>query len=125
MIEAYHDGIITITRDLWIGGTLRNSSDRRLKEDIKDLTESVDLIKKLKPVSFRMKNNPEHTKHGFIAQDIKPLSNDGEWDIWAEPDGDIQGICYTELIADIVKVEQEILNRLEKLEENGGINADS
>jgi hypothetical protein len=49
------------------------SSDRRLKENIAPLGGSaLDIIDRLKPSTFNMKNNGAHTA-GFIAQDVKEV----------------------------------------------------
>lgn len=117
MIEAYQDGIITITRDLYVAGTIRNSSDIRLKTNVKPLKNSIELIKKMHPISFKTIDDTEHTRHGLIAQDFEELSNYGEWIVWCETDDGYQELAYMELIADIIEVEQEILKRLEDIEE--------
>ena len=117
MIEAYQDGIITITRDLYVAGTIRNSSDIRLKTNVKPLKNSIELIKKMHPISFKTIDDTEHTRHGLIAQDFDELSNYGEWLVWCETDDGYQELAYMELIADIIEVEQEILKRLEDIEE--------
>lgn len=127
MIEAYHDGIITITRDLWVGGTILNSSDIRLKTNVKPLTKSTELIKKMHPISFKTIDDEIHTRHGLIAQDFEELSNYGEWQVWHRTDDGYQELGYMELIADIIACEQEILERLELIEQKlkeGENNAD-
>jgi len=54
-----------------------NTSDRRIKEDIQDLSdeESLDIIIKLKPKTFhwRDKQSPGDLEYGFIAQDIEDV----------------------------------------------------
>ena len=117
MIEAYQDGIITITRDLWVAGTILNSSDIRLKTNVKPLTKSTELIKKMHPISFKTIDDEIHTRHGLIAQDFEELSNYGEWQVWHRTDDGYQELGYMELIADIIACEQEILERLDRIEE--------
>jgi hypothetical protein len=54
-------------------------SDQRLKENIADLTYSLDTFKALKPKTFTWKNTAEHpgdgTRRGFIAQDLVGVDN--------------------------------------------------
>lgn len=120
MIEAYHEGIITITRDLWVAGTILNSSDIRIKNDVEELKDSIELIKKMHPISFRTIDDPEHIRHGLIAQDFEQLSNYGEWQVWKKTDDGYQELGYMELIADIIKVEQELIEKIEEIERRLG-----
>lgn len=120
MIEAYQDGIITITRDLWVAGTILNSSDIRIKNDVQELKNSIELIKKMHPISFRTIDDPEHIRHGLIAQDFEQLSNYGEWQVWKKTDDGFQELGYMELIADIIKVEQELIEKIEEIERRLG-----
>jgi len=64
--------------NLGYSGSFGNPSDRRLKENINELPNSLDLILKLKPVQFLYKkidgiNLPDGQRAGFIAQDIEAL----------------------------------------------------
>lgn len=120
MIEAYQEGIITITRDLWVAGTILNSSDIRIKNDVQELKNSIELIKKMHPISFRTIDDPEHIRHGLIAQDFEELSNYGEWQVWKKTDDGFQELGYMELIADIIKVEQELIEKIEEIERRLG-----
>jgi len=83
--EGEHTG----TNKLWVHGTIRStqetnnvSSDRRFKENIKDLEPQLDIIKKLKPRRFDWKkDSPNYedrfdkvkNQPGFIAQEVEDL----------------------------------------------------
>ena len=58
-------------------------SDRKFKDNIKDIGDSLDLIGQLKPKTFVMKKHPDLIRGGFIAQDVKEiipsLVNEGEY----------------------------------------------
>ncbi|MES2431544.1 MAG: tail fiber domain-containing protein [Bacteroidota bacterium] len=56
-------------------GAIINTSDKRIKEDIKPLPSILDKIMKLQPVTYEMNdNNPMHLRStGFIAQEVQPL----------------------------------------------------
>ena len=116
-IESYQDGVITITRDLWVQGSMWDSSDIRQKTEVKELTNSSALIRQMHPISFKLIDDTEHIRHGLIAQDFEKISNYGEWAIWGESHDGYQKLAYMELIADIIKTEQEILDRLDAIEE--------
>ena len=51
------------------------TSDRRLKERITDLSddESLRIVKGLKPVKFYMKSSPDVLNYGFVAQDVEEV----------------------------------------------------
>jgi hypothetical protein len=59
-------------------GTLAMTSDRRLKTNIVGLSNSLDVINKLNPVSYKKKDNLvsneyNHEEMGFIAQEIQKV----------------------------------------------------
>jgi hypothetical protein len=72
------------------------------------------------PISFRTIDDPEHIRHGLIAQDFEQLSNYGEWQVWKKTDDGFQELGYMELIADIIKVEQELIEKIEEIERRLG-----
>ena len=49
------------------------ASDERLKENIKPLTGSLDKVLALNPVSYTWKENGDHIKAGFIAQEVEKV----------------------------------------------------
>lgn len=51
-------------------GDITGTSDLRLKENIKILTNTLQTINNLEPVEFNFKKSPNITQHGFIAQDL-------------------------------------------------------
>jgi hypothetical protein len=75
------------------------------------------LLKRERPCykNFEFKNNPDVTRHGFIAQDVlyvKPEFVLGDGD---KEDG-TYGLDYDGILALTVKALQEATNRIEKLE---------
>jgi hypothetical protein len=58
------------------GGSWADSSDRRLKKDIKNLTGALDKIMQLQGVTYKWRNPDEHvsgTRAGVIAQDMEEV----------------------------------------------------
>lgn len=109
-----------------------HTSDKRLKKNIKPLTDSEEFIYSLKPVEYQFRKDKDGKKHhGLIAQELQKVNKDEEWNVTPlMPDGKHYGICYEELIADLIKTVQsqnerikELEERLERLEEK--INAES
>jgi trimeric autotransporter adhesin len=96
---------------------LTASSDKRFKTDIKNLSDGLDLIKKLRPVSYRMKNGDNRTNWGFIAQDIEELV--GTENAVLTIGGDSLrslGLRYSDFVAPLTKSVQELLEKIESLE---------
>jgi alpha-tubulin suppressor-like RCC1 family protein len=63
-------------------------SDRRLKDDITDIDDeaSLDIISKLQPKTFYVKNNPGQKRWGFIADEVQELVPEAietqeQWDL--------------------------------------------
>jgi len=50
-----------------------NASDERVKEEISPLSNALDVIIKLEPVTFKYKVDTKKTHHGFIAQNIEKV----------------------------------------------------
>jgi len=107
--------------DMWIKGSLSEGSDRRLKEDIAPLNNSISNLRQLNGVSFRWKDseNMGDKKHnGLIAQDVEK--------VYPELVGENEGyktLNYNGIIpvlVEAVKEQQKIIealqNRIEALE---------
>lgn len=95
---------------------VESTSDIRLKKDIKPEKLGLDFIKKLKPVTYRMKDNSEILYHGLIAQDMEGLidleNNDCLYRLNSQG---FYGVDYAALIAPVIKAIQEIDKKIEKL----------
>jgi hypothetical protein len=72
-LQLYYNGGYVARFNQW--GEYANVSDRRLKDNITELTPVLDRVLQLQPVSYEMKNNntADEKTIGFIAQDVKPL----------------------------------------------------
>ena len=117
------------------GISIYNSSDRRLKENIVDIPDSLSIISQMKPRNFNWKNTADWDdrplQYGFIAdewEDVFPGSVDGK----RGADGNLipdalksDGTIFRQLISVnkktvplLVKAVQELLARIEVLEAN-------
>jgi hypothetical protein len=85
-----------------------NLSDRRVKKNIKDLSNGLDFILKLHPVEYQMKQGDDKINYGFIAQDIESLvgTNNNMLTIGGDKDRTL-GLRYTDFVAPLVKAVQE------------------
>jgi len=89
-------------------------SDIRLKKDVKEITNGLEIINKLRPVSFKWKKNNKESI-GFIAQEIELILPHFVKD--TKLDGiPIKTIKQDKLIPYIVNSIKNISNRLKKYE---------
>ena len=118
---------VTEDSNLYINYTLSanavvNRSDKRLKTDIEeiDISDAISVIKALKPKKFRMKADESKIRHGFIAQDVLQDIKVGDWDlvpiIPVDQDNKFYGLNYIDIIADLTKTVQNLIQRIESLE---------
>lgn len=116
-------------KQFYQNGTAISTSDRRKKKTIKDITKKyVDLFRKLRPRTFLFKDGESGRTHtGFIAQEVEEAAIEckiGSKELaflCIDEDGGY-GLRYEELIAIQTKVIQDLLDRVEALEDkvNGG-----
>ena len=75
--------IVFYKNGIWKGGIYSNAgtpylstSDKRMKTDIEDLTNSLDIVLKLKPKTFKFKDDAKTADRsiGFIAQEVSPIT---------------------------------------------------
>jgi hypothetical protein len=97
--------------------TVNTYSDKNVKYEIEPLATQYkeDLIRNLNPVQFRFTDDPGKKHFGLIAQEVETLFQE-RVGIMGNDTG-IKSLNYTELISPILSVLQNILNRLEAIEE--------
>ena len=101
-------------------------SDERDKTDIEEITEGLDFVSKLKPVTFtwnqRDGNRIGVKSAGFIAQDLLELQNDsliGEnLDLVSDSNPEQLEARYGNLLPVMIKAIQELTARINVLENN-------
>ena len=102
-------------------GGYQTGSDRRMKTDIEDLPDCLDLVRGIAPQRFRWRDGPDTTRThwGFIAQDIAEVMGD-EFGGYTPADPDepesIAALNYNQLVAVLWKACQELVVRVEQLE---------
>jgi LPS sulfotransferase NodH len=81
-----------------------------------------DLVKKINPVSYSFKHDLGTKRFGFIAQEVeKALDGERLGLHYRDPEGiHLQSIGYQELIAPLIKIINNLLERVEILEKNVG-----
>ncbi len=87
------------------------TSDKRWKEQIRDLPYGLEFVKQLKPVDYIRKNNDRKTREmGFIAQDMEALLAKVGYDdqgFLKKNDKGYISLRYNDLIALLTKAIQE------------------
>jgi hypothetical protein len=88
-------------------------SDERLKEDISNLNEGLEVIKKINPKWFRFKNRKnEKFNVGVIAQDVEPYMPEFIVD---DSDGYLN-VNYNAIYMSMINAIKELAEKVEKLE---------
>ena len=100
----------TLNKDLTIGGVIVQSSDIRLKENIKKI-DNVNVISKLNPVSFIMQNKQ---RYGFIAQEVQNVLPEI---VYKTNDSEFLSVNYIEIIPFLVSKLQSQDKEIELLRE--------
>lgn len=101
--------------DVWATNGTIQTSDRRDKENITEITYGMDEILKLRPVSFTWKDRPDNgVKLGLIAQEVDEIIDEVvKQDIKIDEEGneylasDRYGMYYSDLIPVLIKGMQE------------------
>jgi Protein of unknown function (DUF2793)/Chaperone of endosialidase len=118
--------------DIYAVNGISSVSDEREKVDIVSLSSGLDLLRKLRPVSYRWRvadrilegetqivDRPGRRKHlGLIAQEVKAVLDEQSADFGVytfDPDADRHGLRYDQLIAPLIKAVQELDARIEDL----------
>lgn len=111
-------------KQFYQNGTAISTSDKRKKKTIKDITKKyIDFFRKLRPRTFVFRDGESGRTHcGFIAQEVEEAANEAGIDnkdlafLCIDKDGSY-GLRYEELIALQTQIIQDLLVRVEILEE--------
>lgn len=104
---------LSVTGDINYTGTLTDTSDRRLKDNIRPLEGSLDKLMMLDGFAFEMKNDPKkQTEYGVMAQDVEKAFPELVHTI--DKDGHL-GVTYDGLIPPIIEAIKELKAENEKL----------
>jgi hypothetical protein len=99
-------------------------SDVRLKEEIENIDVGLAFVNQLRPVSYKLKNDPKHQKgYGFIADEVEELVGLNSSLVYFEPNwkvGDITGfktVHYPSYISVLTKAVQELSAQVTELQQ--------
>jgi len=86
-------------------------SDERLKEDVRTLEDSLDIIKRLRGVSFILKNTKKPSL-GLIAQEVQEVLPSL---VYQGPD-EMLSVAYANMVGVLIEAVKELSDRVEQLE---------
>ena len=101
------------------GGGVALTSDRRLKEEIKPITNGLETVLRMKPVEYKMKGRVRlHT--GFLADEMRNLYNGEDWACFVEDQDEFktQSLQYTEVVAVLTSAIQELNEKVNNTNNN-------
>lgn len=96
----------------FIATSFHARSDKRLKENIEYLKNSLDIVKQLDGKEYNFKDRSNKKNYGFIAQDIERILPDIVDD---DKDG-IKSISYGDIIPILSNAIKELNKKIENLE---------
>lgn len=104
---------LEVTGDIHYSGTLVDTSDRRAKDNINEISGSLDKINRLKAVTFTQKGDQAQAlNYGLVAQDVQEVYPDL---VHAKGGDNMLGVDYIGLIGPLIHAVQELSAENERL----------
>ena len=104
---------------VWGAGAYVNGSDKRIKENIKPLDSGLDVVSKLKPITYQYKKDwckDQSVQPGFIAQDLLIALEDKSYvDGVVQKESEYMSVAYQNIIPILTKAIQELKAELDEL----------
>ena len=107
-------------------GTISSISDIRVKKDIADLTDGINIIKQLRPVTFKYNGlsslaaDDDDLKYGFIADEVQSVApqyvKEHREEINGEIVEDFKSLSTGRMIPMMIKAIQELSAQVETLQ---------
>ena len=105
---------------LYADGTIQ-SSDKRLKENIKDSDLGLEFINKIRPVSYNYIKDKHDgkTKYGIIAQEVQEVLKESNNEDFAgiKDSDEYLGADYNQFISPLIKAVQELSAEVKQLKQ--------
>lgn len=93
--------------EVWAKNGTIQTSDLRFKKNIINLNNTIEIVKKLRPVNYNWKDgNDDNLHYGFVAQELKEIFPNAVV-YGAETDSTSLGVNYSEIIPILTKAIQE------------------
>jgi hypothetical protein len=125
--KFYYNGLVYNPSD---SSSWNTASDVRIKKDINDLTDAVDVLKKIRPISYKLKkawtdekgHEYGRVKNGFIADEYKDVfpnavvADKNPVKVGNETYDNFLSLDQEDLVPYLVKAVQELSAKVEALE---------
>tara|TARA_Y100000592_G_scaffold76188_1_gene119191 strand:- start:6216 stop:10859 length:4644 start_codon:yes stop_codon:yes gene_type:complete len=106
--------------EIYANGTI-NTSDRRLKENIKDSDLGLEFVNKLRPVKYNYIKDKHDgkTKYGIIAQEVQEVLKESNNEDFAgiKDSDEYLGADYIQFVAPLIKAVQELSAEVNELKQ--------
>jgi hypothetical protein len=92
--------------------SFNSTSSRKYKTNIKDLTNGLNMLNRLRPVTFDWKNNKTHNDIGMIAEEVNEIF---PTIVYKNSDGEIEGLEYGKLVTVLAAALKELSTEVQEL----------
>lgn len=104
-------GSMNVTGNITVGGQVTASSDRRLKTDIKDMTDALNRISQIQGVTYLKKGGGDKHEMGVLAQDVQKVFPEA---VVEREDGYL-AVNYSALVAPLIESVKELKSEQDDL----------
>lgn len=104
-------GSLNVGTTIYAGGNITGFSDERLKKEIKTINQGLDMVKKMRGVFFKFKEN-DKPGVGVIAQELKQILPQA---VEQTEDG-ILSVAYGNIVGVLIEAVKELSDKVEELE---------
>jgi len=111
-VRVYNGKSFRTEADLYVGGTITEASDKRLKENVEPLDNALSKVISLEGVRYNKIDTPEKEEIGFIAQDVEEIVPE----LVSTGEDGMKSVAYQRTVALLVeamKEQQKTINNLE------------
>ncbi len=119
-------GDIGVSGDIYVSGQHLGLSDQRVKKDIEDISDALEKVLEMSPVSYKFKTEEypalklsTDTQFGLIAQEVEDIipglvSNNGKFESMDGSDTNLKAVNYVEIIPFLISAIHELNDKIEK-----------
>ena len=106
-------GQLYVTGTIYATGNITAFSDERLKKNVSNIDNALDLVKQMRGVRFEDKDGEKYV--GVIAQEIQSVVPEV---VIKHDDSGYYSVAYQNLVGVLINAVKELTDRVEKLEAN-------
>ena len=103
---------LQVSGNVYLSGTLTEASSIALKENVKPITNALDIVCKLEGVTYDRKDGSSYNEPGFIAEKVAEVI---ETLVDRDENGNPMGVKYNKTIAYLVEAIKELKSEIDLL----------